>query len=235
MSNSQNKNSIDAQLFVNCTFDMDYLEITKNESLRKYEENVYLLGTIFSNKINKNEEDHNNNLMDVEREDINQDLNEEILNLFTPVNKKISNTENELKADIIEEEILELLKEITNNSGEDGEKSEISNPEGDEMERILLKQVKDSLKDLKEHETLLNNNKNNFKETTGKFSEFYQKMRGIKTSENDLFFNEALKQADEIGVLSETYKQYDNFIRERHRYNCELPFDPSNNIIIMPL
>ena len=64
------------------------------------------------------------------------------------------------------------------------------------MERILLQQVKDSLKDLKEHETLLN--KNNFKETTGKFSEFYQKMRRIKASENDLFFNEALKQAEKL-------------------------------------
>ena len=112
MSNTQNKNSIDAQLIVNCTFDMDYLEITKNESLRKYEENVYLLGTIFSNKINKNKEEENDNFMDVdvEREDNNLDLNEEILNLFT-VNKKFSNIENELKAGIIEEEVLELLYE----------------------------------------------------------------------------------------------------------------------------
>ena len=31
---------LDSNLFINCTFDTDYLEVTKTESLRKYEENV---------------------------------------------------------------------------------------------------------------------------------------------------------------------------------------------------
>ena len=39
--NSKNTNSsIDSGLFVNCLFDTDYLEVSKTESLRKYEENV---------------------------------------------------------------------------------------------------------------------------------------------------------------------------------------------------
>jgi hypothetical protein len=32
--------NIDSGLFINCTFDTDYLEVTKTEPLRKYEENV---------------------------------------------------------------------------------------------------------------------------------------------------------------------------------------------------
>ncbi len=32
--------NIDSALFINCTFDTDYLEVTKTEPLRKYEENV---------------------------------------------------------------------------------------------------------------------------------------------------------------------------------------------------
>ena len=40
--NSNNNNtSIDSGLYVNCLFDTDYLEVSKTESLRKYEENVY--------------------------------------------------------------------------------------------------------------------------------------------------------------------------------------------------
>ena len=39
--NSKNSNiPLDSSLFINCTFDTDYLEVTKTESLRKYEENV---------------------------------------------------------------------------------------------------------------------------------------------------------------------------------------------------
>lgn len=34
--------NLDSGLFINCTFDTDYLEVTKTESLRKYEENVKL-------------------------------------------------------------------------------------------------------------------------------------------------------------------------------------------------
>ena len=57
---------------------MDYLEVTKNESLRKYEENVYLLGTIFSNKVNKDE-------LSSDDEDSDSDddsIENEIINLF---------------------------------------------------------------------------------------------------------------------------------------------------------
>jgi len=31
---------LDSSLFINCTFDTEYLEVTKTECLRKYEENV---------------------------------------------------------------------------------------------------------------------------------------------------------------------------------------------------
>lgn len=39
--NAKNANvNMDSSLFINCNFDTDYLEVTKTESLRKYEENV---------------------------------------------------------------------------------------------------------------------------------------------------------------------------------------------------
>jgi hypothetical protein len=194
--------TIDPQLMINCTFDMDYLEITKNESLRKYEENVYLLGSIFSNKLCEQESedesisiesdyDDNQNIFSIQREN-------DISSLVTKFHKENCSS-------------------------------------ADEKTKILLTQLEMANKDLQDHQTLLENNKNTFKENKSKFNDFYQKLRSLKASENENYFKDTLKQADEIGVLSETFKQYDNYITERHKYNCELPFDPSNNIVIMPL
>jgi hypothetical protein len=200
-SQGQAAKSIDSQLMINCTFDMDYLEITKNESLRKYEENVYLLGSIFSNKLSDQESEEESNSLELDKED------QEYMSLFQD-----------------EKEISHRIKKLHQD-----------NTSADEKTKVLLTQMDLTYKDLKDHENLLDNNKNTFKENKSKFNDFYQKLRGLKSSESDNYFKDMLKQADEIGVLSETFKQYDNYIRGRHKYNCELPFDPSNNIVIMPL
>ena len=48
MSNYQAKPGFNYQYQMTCSMDMDSFEITKAESIKKYEENVYLLGTIFN-------------------------------------------------------------------------------------------------------------------------------------------------------------------------------------------
>ena len=158
---SQIKNPIDAQLFVNCTFDMDYLEITKNESLRKYEENVYLLGTIFSTS--KTEEGNNHPLNDSNNSSMEMDqeltLSEkEILSLFN-YHKHHGSKESEEFSDHFEEEKIKRIiqdleieiqseEQIHNNSeNTSNENSNIS------KKRILLGQLTNSVKDLKEQES----------------------------------------------------------------------------------
>jgi hypothetical protein len=239
-----NKNAIDSQLYVNCTFDMDYLEITKNESLRKYEENVYLLGTIFSTKENLNvngEKLNSNNSQNFDTEmKIDEDqvtglsLSEkEILSLFN--SHKHHHSEeftDHFEEDRIKRMISDLQSEI------ESEKKLLENISQNEIlnkKILLLAQLQNSMKDLKEHETILKNNKTLFKESTSKFQDYCTKMRNIKTHQNEEFFNETMKGLDEAGILSETYKQFDNYIRERHRYDHEIPFDPSSNVVIMPL
>lgn len=88
-----NKSTIDSQLFVNCTFDMDYLEITKNESLRKYEENVYLLGSIFAQKV-KNSLNEESSESESDEDSFEQE--EEILNLFKNQSKSQENDFNQI-------------------------------------------------------------------------------------------------------------------------------------------
>lgn len=89
---------------------MDYLEVTKNESLRKYEENVYLLGTIFSKKVKRDELSDESS--DSESEESSVD--EEIINLFE-TNKGKDLNENKEKFNIIKSK---LESEIFSNKDE---------------------------------------------------------------------------------------------------------------------
>lgn len=209
-NNSINKNAIDSQLFVNCTFDMDYLEITKNETLRKYEENVFLLGNNFSIPINKSECKSENSAEDSELSDSDSDGSDDndIQELF---HTKDQNKFNE------------ILRNLNNN--EDS---------GSQHENILLNQLKSSLDDFNVHETILNNNKANFVEATNKFNDIYQKLRSSKPQQNMQTYYDLIQESDDLGILSETFKQYNKF-EKKANLNCELPFDPTNNIIIMPL
>lgn len=253
-----NKNAIDSQLYVNCTFDMDYLEITKNESLRKYEENVYLLGTIFStetgevqNQKNKSQKlpkiDSDIEMTESDRlgEQGEGEINfssshyeKEILSLFNNKHHHIDGFTDHFEEEKIKRIIWDLESEIESEKKliqDEKEHDFIIKKEILDKKILLLTQAKQSLKDLKEHQTLLKNNKTLFKESTAKFQDYCTKMRNIKTHQNEEFFIETMKGLDEAGILSETYKQFDNYLRERHRYDHEIPFDPSSNLVLMPL
>jgi len=119
--------------------------------------------------------------------------------------------------------------------------SDVDNPQENLQtsfkEKSLSEKLIKSYSELKEHQNLLNSTKNSFKEDFDKFNELNQKLKSNKTSETDKYCNDILQQTYELGILSESYKQIDNFLRvkEKPSINHELPFDPSNNIIIMPL
>jgi hypothetical protein len=104
-------------------------------------------------------------------------------------------------------------------------------------ENNLVDKLTKSFQDLKEHQIILNNTKKCFQEDFEKYNELNQKLKSLRSSESEAYFNEILQQTYDLGILSESYKQIDNFIRvkEKPSINHDLPFDPSNNIIILPL
>lgn len=60
----------------------------------------------------------------------------------------------------------------------------------------------------------------------------------LKTTKNFEVEEEAIvKDADNIGLITETYKQYDCFLRKKTKpeLDTRLPFNPANNIVILPL
>jgi hypothetical protein len=79
---------------------MDYLEVTKNESLRKYEENVYLLGTIFSKKVKGDELSDDSS----DSESDESSLDEDIINLFETSKARDLN-ENKEKFNLIKSKL----------------------------------------------------------------------------------------------------------------------------------
>jgi hypothetical protein len=231
LSSNIGKNMIDSSLHVNCTFDMDYLEVTKNESLKKYEENVYLLGTIFNSKTEKKKKEGDENISLSESDDSSSscsssDIDENsILELFS-IGIKNQNSEDLLK-NITEKIILE-------NQNHDTDKMEVEG--GEENKEYLIEHLKESLKDIQEHELILRGNKQFFEEHVAKYNELLQRLKVNKNLEqNDL--TEILEQSEQMGILSNTYKQVDNFIREKETsyINSDLPWEMNSNIIILPL
>lgn len=214
---------------------MDYLEITKNESLRKYEENVYLLGNIFSTGVRDEDigMDGNSDESDCNDSDSEEDsIDKEIMQLFmnNPSNQSQAINEPPIDSD---EKINQIYGKLKSNS--------YDNPE----ESVLLGQLKKAMDDYKEHGKILNNNKNNFTDSTKKFQEIYQKFRTIKPAlvgnnctaameSNSHPYIELIQEVDDLGILPETFKQNDK-TEKKTSLNCELPFDPTNNIVIMPL
>jgi len=96
--NSQpNKNTYNLELNVLCTMDMDALEITKTNSIRKYEENAYLLGNIFSieEQKNNNNNDNNNNNNNINNNNNNNDNNND--NNNNNKNNENNNNNNNIK------------------------------------------------------------------------------------------------------------------------------------------
>ena len=97
----QNQKNFNPHLQINCSMDMDALEITKTNAIKKYEENIYLLGNIFDlsdnriiendeenlleknfqnyNKINNTKNNNNNNLSEENEE---EDTLNEVIDFF---------------------------------------------------------------------------------------------------------------------------------------------------------
>ena len=152
---STGKAPLDPQLFINCTLDMDYLEVTKSEAIRKYEENVYLLGTIFSNRENNKDE-----LVDEDMSD-DESIDEKVLDLFDEdQNKPIINQGEYMDMD---EKIQGILCDIKGNS------------DFNEEERALVEHVNKTLKELKDDEKIMCDSKENIRDGIKKYEEIVQK------------------------------------------------------------
>lgn len=208
MSNYQAKPGFNYQYQMTCSMDMDSFEITKAESIKKYEENVYLLGTIF------NLNTPNLDVPSAIEED--SEGEDEINSIF--IDKDNNDGDDDMDQD---ERIERLIGEINTKS----KNGKIKNTE-------LVSQLNEAYKQLKNEENFINNKKKTFKENMKTYENIISTLKNTKNVENEQYFNTILEKANTMGIVSETYKQIE---RKDEEKNKELPFDANSNVLIIPL
>ena len=250
--NSQiNRNSYNLELNVLCTMDMDALEITKTNSIRKYEENAYLLGNIFSiieennnnENNNNNNENNNNENNNNENNDIDIDINKEEKMDLDEKNeedsiKTESSNENNLRKEIInlfdnnkidgdedmdpEEQLQRLIRKCNNEKNETNEE--------------ILKEINKLYSEYKEEENLLNKKKKEFNDHNKQYENIITNLRGIKNQIDSKIIEDLSNQADAINILPNTFKEIKYYeIKDIDKINKDYPFDENDNIILCPL
>ena len=174
---------------------MDALEITKTYAIKKYEENIYLLGNIFDlsdnriiendeenlleknfqnyNKINNTKNNNNNNLSEENEE---EDTLNEVIDFFDK-NKEDDNEDMDQ-----DEKMDRLLRDIK-------KKDEKNNG----INQKLIEQLNSAYESYKDTKDLLIKKENKFKEHNREFENLMSKMKGYKGFYDEKFFNEIIE------------------------------------------
>ena len=130
----QNQKNFNPHLQINCSMDMDALEITKTYAIKKYEENIYLLGNIFDLSDNKIIENDEENLLEKNFQNYNK------------INNTKNNNNNNLSEENEEEDTLnEVIDFFDKNKEDDNE-----NMDQDEKMDRLLRDIKKKMKKIME-------------------------------------------------------------------------------------
>ena len=199
------------QLQISCSLDMDSFEITKTESIKKYEENIYLLGTIFR--------------MDISDKDCIPNIQED------------SEDENEINNIFIDKENNEGDDDMDQNERIERYISEINNKtkNGKFQNTQLVTQLNEAYKDLRNEENFLKNKKKIFKEEIKNYENIISTLKNQKNSENEEYYKNILKKAENMGIVTDTFKQIEQYKKDETQVNKEVPFDSNSNLLIIPL
>ena len=212
--------------------DMDALEITKTYAIKKYEENIYLLGNIFDlsdNRIIENDEENlleknfqnynkinntknNNNNLSEENEE--EDTLNEVIDFFDK-NKEDDNEDMDQ-----DEKMDRLLRDIK-------KKDEKNNG----INQKLIEQLNSAYESYKDTKDLLIKKENKFKEHNREFENLMSKMKGYKGFYDEKFFNEIIEKSKSLGLITETFKQLESYEKNPDNLNKDSPFNGNDKPI----
>ena len=229
----QNQKNFNPHLQINCSMDMDALEITKTNAIKKYEENIYLLGNIFDlsdnriiendeenlleknfqnyNKINNTKNNNNNNLSEENEE---EDTLNEVIDFFDK-NKEDDNEDMDQ-----DEKMDRLLRDIK-------KKDEKNNG----INQKLIEQLNSAYESYKDTKDLLIKKENKFKEHNREFENLMSKMKGYKGFYDEKFFNEIIEKSKSLGLITETFKQLEAYEKNPDNLNKDSPFNGNDKPI----
>jgi hypothetical protein len=228
----QNQKNFNPHLQINCSMDMDALEITKTYAIKKYEENIYLLGNIFDLSDNRIIENDEENLLEKNFQNFNK-LN------------NIKNNNNNLSEENEEEDTLnEVIDFFDKNKEDDNEDMD----QDEKMDRLLrdikkkdeknnginqklIEQLNSAYESYKDTKDLLIKKENKFKEHNREFENLMSKMKGYKGFYDEKFFNEIIEKSKSLGLITETFKQLESYEKNPDNLNKDSPFNGNDKPI----
>ena len=223
------KANFNPQLQINCSMDMDALEITKTYAIKKYEENIYLLGNIFDLSDNRIIENDEENLLEKNFQNFNK-LN------------NIKNNNNNLSEENEEEDTLnEVIDFFDKNDNEDMNQDEKmdrllrdikkKDEKNNGINQKLIEQLNSAYESYKDTKDLLIKKENKFKEHNREFENLMSKMKGYKGFYDEKFFNEIIEKSKSLGLITETFKQLEAYEKNPDNLNKDSPFNGNDKPI----
>lgn len=218
-SNPQNKNDFKPYDQIIIPIDLDLLEIKRNELIKKYEQNLYLLGNIFS--ISNTDTPPSNDIKEVSPSP-EYDEDEDFTKLFSY--KDIIDDNEEIDQD---EKINSMIRRLeSNNKSSTNEKLQ-----------SCLNQLKVVYEEFQNEEKLLKDHKSKMELQFKEYENIISKLKNTKNVENENYFSNLETRADNIGILSDTYKQCHNYeTNNQINLNKDIPFtDQDDKMLIEQL
>jgi hypothetical protein len=218
-SSSQNKNDFKPYDQIIIPFDLDLLEIKRNELIKKYEQNLYLLGNIFS--ISNTDTVPSNDIKEVSPSSEYEE-DEDFTKLFSY--KDIIDDNEEIDQD---EKLNSMIRRLeSNNKSSTNEKLQ-----------SCLNQLKVVYEEFQNEEKLLKDHKSKMELQFKEYENIISKLKNTKNVENENYFSNLETRADNIGILSDTYKQCHNYeTNNQINLNKDIPFtDQDDKMLIEQL
>ena len=218
-SNPQNKNDFKPYDQIIIPIDFDLLEIKRNELIKKYEQNLYLLGNIFS--MSNSEPPSPNETKEVSPTSEYEE-DEDFVKLFS--DKDIIDDNEDIDQD---EKINSMIHRL------------VSNNKSNQNEKLqaCLNQLKNVYEEFQNEDKLMKSQKSKFESHFKEYESIISKLKNTKNVENENYFSNLESRADNIGILSDTYKQCHNYeTNSQINLNTDIPFtDKDDKMLIEQL
>ncbi len=220
-------NKQDPFLQINCSMDMDSMEITKTKAIKKYEENSYLLGRIFEI------EDKNNNSNIQPKNEKCLNLKNKKVDKKSSQNRKNDNLSNKLNEGL---DITDFFEDKIEDGDYDTEEKidsairEFSKIYEDNKweDKTLLNKLNEIYTNYKKEEEYLEKERTEFEKSSKKYENLISSFKNLKSNIELKDVIDLVKQCENEGFLLEkTKKDFEKFVEE---YNNNKINDKNQNL-----
>ena len=223
----------DPFLEINCSMDMDSMEITKTKAIKKYEENSYLLGRIFeieeninpSKKIqksepfssNKNKKEEKKINQSKKNELFNNNKNNEGLDITEFFEEKMEDGDFDTE-EKIDSAIREFSKIYEDNKWED---------------KTLLNKLNEIYSNYKKEEDYLEKERTEFEKSSKKYENLISSFKNLKSNIELKDVIDLVKQCENEGFLLEkTKRDFEKFVDDYTNDKIDLDKDDNFGMVV---